>query len=278
MSQISSTCIPPSFINRRRPSKSRTLMQSRLQATSRLLNSSAARRDSAAAPCWLAKRASSSLARRSSDSSTSRRTLSLLDMGVVTPALPLGSYRAPSGCGTRPQCHHTTRNARPGPRTRARGLASPGVLTPLSEDESPECSTGFDSVRCVHTDRGSPVIVAPSEVVWILRSDNRSQMLALSRDDPQLAGTRHVEVALLIDLHSIERDLGFGRSHIERHSCEPSHRVSQNIERPETRHHLVQQELCTLTARDLRGQRGKTRTTEIGLLYFPRSLAPFSSA
>src|SRR5215472_9487390 len=89
MSHISSACIPPSFMNKRRPSRSRTLMQSRLQATRRLLNSSAARRDSAASPCWLARRASSSLARRSSHSSACRRSLSLLDMGAVTPALPL---------------------------------------------------------------------------------------------------------------------------------------------------------------------------------------------
>jgi len=47
-------------------------------------------------------------------------------------------------------------------------------------------------------------------------------------------------------------------------------RVNQNIERPETRDHLIHQTLSVLAARNLRGQRGKTRATEIGLLYFAR--------
>ena len=42
-SQISSTCMPPSFIHSRRPSRSSTLMQSWLLATRRRRNSSASR-------------------------------------------------------------------------------------------------------------------------------------------------------------------------------------------------------------------------------------------
>src|SRR5271169_2021280 len=74
MSQISSTCIPPWFMNNRRPSRSRILMQSLLQAISRLLSSSLARRDSVASAFSLAKRASSALTSLSSDSSACKRS------------------------------------------------------------------------------------------------------------------------------------------------------------------------------------------------------------
>ena len=66
MSQISSTSFPPSFMNTRRPSRSRTLMQSRLQAISRLLNSSLARRDSEASSFSAVTRSNSDLVRRAS--------------------------------------------------------------------------------------------------------------------------------------------------------------------------------------------------------------------
>src|SRR5271165_2400249 len=51
----------------------------------------------------------------------------------------------------------------------------------------------------------------------MFRASNRSQMLALWRDNPHSTGTRYVEIALLVDLHPIEGILAFRRSHIEKH-------------------------------------------------------------
>ena len=49
----------------------------------------------------------------------------------------------------------------------------------------------------------------------MLRADNCAQELALRGNDPQSTGTRHVQIALLINLHPIERVLAFSRRHIE---------------------------------------------------------------
>src|SRR6266481_5175881 len=49
----------------------------------------------------------------------------------------------------------------------------------------------------------------------MLWADNRAQMLALRGDNPQTTGARHVKIALLIDLHPVERVLAFSRPHIE---------------------------------------------------------------
>src|SRR5262245_60041910 len=48
-------------------------------------------------------------------------------------------------------------------------------------------------------------VVAPGHVVWMLRSDYRSQVLSFRRNDPQTTRAGHVQVAALIDLHAIER-------------------------------------------------------------------------
>src|SRR5271157_4811759 len=50
----------------------------------------------------------------------------------------------------------------------------------------------------------------------MLRAGNRPQVFAVWRDDPYSAGTRHVEITLLVDLHPIEGILAFSRSHIEK--------------------------------------------------------------
>src|SRR6516162_5618871 len=47
--------------------------------------------------------------------------------------------------------------------------------------------------------QGLAVIVAPSKIVWMLRPDNRAQVLAFRRNDPQSAGTGDIQVAVLID-------------------------------------------------------------------------------
>src|SRR5271166_6287458 len=101
MSQISSTCIPPSLMNNRRPSRSRILMQSLLQAMSRLLSSSLARRDSAESAFSLAKRASSALTSFSSDSSACKRSGSCSETvtQLLLPSLVEGKTEAePQGC------------------------------------------------------------------------------------------------------------------------------------------------------------------------------------
>src|SRR5271165_465231 len=50
----------------------------------------------------------------------------------------------------------------------------------------------------------------------MLRAGNRPQVFAVWRDDPYSAGTRHVEITLLVDLHPIEGILAFSRSHNEK--------------------------------------------------------------
>jgi hypothetical protein len=49
----------------------------------------------------------------------------------------------------------------------------------------------------------------------MLRADNGSGMLALWRNNSQTARIRHVEIALLINLHPVGRIFAFGRCHIE---------------------------------------------------------------
>src|SRR5262245_365616 len=64
---------------------------------------------------------------------------------------------------------------------------------------------------------GLPVVIAPREVGRELGRLDRAEMLRRRRDDPDAARAGHVEIALLVDLHAVERLVAGLAGHVEEH-------------------------------------------------------------
>ena len=63
--------------------------------------------------------------------------------------------------------------------------------------------------------QGLSVVIAPSHVVGVLRGDDRSQVFAFGRNDPQTAWTGDIQIAALVHLHAVERVFARRGRHIE---------------------------------------------------------------
>src|SRR6202008_248755 len=57
--------------------------------------------------------------------------------------------------------------------------------------------------------------IAPREVMRMFRTNDGSEMFSLRRQNPKTARTRHIKIASLVHLHSIERVFAGRTRHVE---------------------------------------------------------------